>query len=262
MVSKEFSRKKWTLGCQTPQEGTRQVMSMVSSWLWKELGKHKRPRVCTKEEFINKVRSNAALGAIFEEEKEWKTAVEAVNDPRFWALVDKEREHHLRGECQSCVYNMMGKREKKQGEFGKAKGSRAIWYMWLGARFLEFEALGFLNEDHWMGRENSGGGVEGLGLQRLGYVLEEMSRIPGGRMYADDTAGWDTRISRFDLENEALITNQMEKGHRALALAIIKYTYQNKVVKVLRPAEKGKTVMDIISRQDQRGERTSCHLRS
>nr|AOO19565.1 polyprotein [Zika virus] len=236
-----------------PQEGTRQVMSMVSSWLWKELGKHKRPRVCTKEEFINKVRSNAALGAIFEEEKEWKTAVEAVNDPRFWALVDKEREHHLRGECQSCVYNMMGKREKKQGEFGKAKGSRAIWYMWLGARFLEFEALGFLNEDHWMGRENSGGGVEGLGLQRLGYVLEEMSRIPGGRMYADDTAGWDTRISRFDLENEALITNQMEKGHRALALAIIKYTYQNKVVKVLRPAEKGKTVMDIISRQDQRG---------
>nr|5W41_B Chain B, ZIKA MR766 NLS [Zika virus] len=37
---------------------TRQVMNIVSSWLWKELGKRKRPRVCTKEEFINKVRSN------------------------------------------------------------------------------------------------------------------------------------------------------------------------------------------------------------
>ncbi|AAC58754.1 NS5 protein, partial [Bussuquara virus] len=141
----------------------------------------------------------------------------------------------------------------KLGEFGKAKGSRAIWYMWLGARFLEFEALGFLNEDHWLSRENSYAGVEGLGLQRLGYVLRDISRRPGGKMYADDTAGWDTRITEKDLDNEAKIIDQMEGEHKQLAKAIMELTYRHKVVKVMRPGPGGKTYMDIISREDQRG---------
>lgn len=48
-----------------------------------------------------------------------------------------------------CVYNTMGKKEKKPALTGDLKGSRTIWYMWLGSRFLEYEALGFLNEDHF-----------------------------------------------------------------------------------------------------------------
>ncbi|AAC58801.1 NS5 protein, partial [Yaounde virus] len=141
----------------------------------------------------------------------------------------------------------------KPGEFGKAKGSRAIWYMWLGARFLEFEALGFLNEDHWMSRENSGGGVEGLGLQKLGYVLREVGKKAGGKIYADDTAGWDTRITMADLENEANLLELLDGKHRRLARSIIQLTYRDKVVKVMKPAAEGKTVMDFISRENQRG---------
>nr|ATG32103.1 polyprotein [Rocio virus] len=236
-----------------PAPGVKVVLDLTTDWLWAVLCRRKKPRMCTKEEFIAKVNSHAALGAIFEEQNQWASAREAVEDPGFWNLVDKERQAHLEGRCETCIYNMMGKREKKLGEFGKAKGSRAIWYMWLGARFLEFEALGFLNEDHWMSRENSYGGVEGKGLQKLGYILQEISRKEGGHMFADDTAGWDTRVTLTDLENEAKITRWMEPEHRKLAEAMIELTYKNKVVKVTRPGKEGKTVMDIISRNDQRG---------
>ncbi|AAV34152.1 polyprotein [Aroa virus] len=236
-----------------PPTGVAEVMDIISDWTWRLLSRQKKPRLCTRDEFKAKVNNHAAMGSIFEEEHQWQTAKEAVEDPGFWALVDREREAHLAGRCETCVYNMMGKREKKLGEFGKAKGSRAIWYMWLGARFLEFEALGFLNEDHWLSRENSYAGVEGLGLQRLGYVLRDISRRPGGKMYADDTAGWDTRITEKDLDNEAKIIDQMEGEHKQLAKAIMELTYRHKVVKVMRPGPGGKTYMDIISREDQRG---------
>lgn len=236
-----------------PPEGVKYVLNETTNWLWAFLAREKRPRMCSREEFTRKVNSNAALGAMFEEQNQWRSAREAVEDPKFWEMVDEEREAHLRGECHTCIYNMMGKREKKPGEFGKAKGSRAIWFMWLGARFLEFEALGFLNEDHWLGRKNSGGGVEGLGLQKLGYILREVGTRPGGKIYADDTAGWDTRITRADLENEAKVLELLDGEHRRLARAIIELTYRHKVVKVMRPAADGRTVMDVISREDQRG---------
>nr|ANY58849.1 polyprotein [dengue virus type 2]ART85716.1 polyprotein [dengue virus type 2] len=235
-----------------PKEGTKKLMKLTAKWLWAELGRHKVPRMCTRDEFTNKVRSNAAMGAVFTEENRWSSAKEAVEDEAFWDLVDRERKLHLQGKCETCVYNMMGKREKKLGEFGRAKGSRAIWYMWLGARFLEFEALGFLNEDHWFSRENSLSGVEGEGLHKLGYILREIGAKDGGMMYADDTAGWDTRVTEEDLKNEEMISEQMKGEHRTLAEAIFKLTYQNKVVRVQRPTPKG-TVMDIISRRDQRG---------
>ncbi|AAV34156.1 polyprotein [Kedougou virus] len=232
--------------------GVKRTMRLVATWLWKELSRNKKPRMCTKEEFIAKVRSHAALGALLPEQQGWSSAAEAVEDPKFWRLVDEERELHKQGRCRTCVYNMMGKREKKTSEFGKAKGSRAIWYMWLGARFLEFEALGFLNEDHWFSRENSHAGVEGMGLQKLGYVLEEISKRHGGLMYADDTAGWDTRVTEADLDDEALIIESMDREHAQLASVLTEMAYKNKVVCVLRPG-KGETLMDVISRRDQRG---------
>lgn len=58
--------------------------------------------------------------------------------------------------------------------FGRPKGSRTIWYQWLGGRFLEYEALGFLNEDHWVARDSLLGGVGGMGVNYLGYVLEDI----------------------------------------------------------------------------------------
>ncbi|ABD64515.1 polyprotein, partial [Ngoye virus] len=168
-----------------PSPGTRKAMAVVAEWMWERFFHRKVARLCTREEFVAKVHSNAAIGAWDPQMGGWSSAAEAVQDEAFWQMVDEERDRHRRGECEMCVYNMMGKREKKPAKFGKARGSRAIWYMWLGSRFLEFEALGFLNEDHWMDRENSRAGVEGLGVQYLGYVLRDMERLPGVGYVAD-----------------------------------------------------------------------------
>nr|YP_009345035.1 polyprotein [Kadam virus]ABB90670.1 polyprotein [Kadam virus] len=236
-----------------PRPGTQVIMRATNDWLLERLVKKRKPRMCSREEFREKVRSNAALGAWLDEQNQWKTAREAVEDPAFWNLVEKERELHLTGRCQQCVYNMMGKREKKRGEFGVAKGSRAIWYMWLGSRFLEFEALGFLNEDHWASRSNSGGGVEGTSLNYPGWLLKALGEKTGGQFYADDTAGWDTRITNADLEDEKQILRYLDGDHKKLASAIMNLAYHQKVVKVARPDPAGGTVMDVITRRDQRG---------
>nr|YP_009513190.1 polyprotein [Royal Farm virus]ABB90673.1 polyprotein [Royal Farm virus] len=238
---------------QEPQPGTRVIMRCVNDWMMDRLAKRSKPRLCTKEEFCAKVRSNAALGAWTDEQNIWKNAREAVEDPGFWNLVDAERELHRQGRCAQCVYNMMGKREKKLGEFGSAKGSRAIWYMWLGSRFLEFEALGFLNEDHWASREACGAGVEGTSLNYLGWLVRELGQMNGGKMYADDTAGWDTRITNADLEDEEQLLRHMEGEHRVLARTIFQKAYHAKVVRVARPSSDGGCVMGIITRRDQRG---------
>ncbi|AAC58758.1 NS5 protein, partial [Cowbone Ridge virus] len=140
----------------------------------------------------------------------------------------------------------------KPGEFGVAKGSRTIWYMWLGSRFLEFESFGFLNEEHWASRELSGGGVEGIPLNYLGYHLKRMAGKTGV-LYADDTAGWDTRVTMADLEDEALILRMMSGEHLKLARALFQRTYKTKVALCPRPGRNGGTVMDVISRTDQRG---------
>nr|ABB90671.1 polyprotein [Karshi virus] len=238
---------------QEPQPGTRIIMRAVSDWLIDRLAKERPPRMCTREEFCSKVRSNAALGAWSDDQNKWKSAKEAVEDPAFWNLVDEERELHRQGRCSQCVYNMMGKREKKLGEFGSAKGSRAIWYMWLGSRFLEFEALGFLNEDHWASREACGAGAEGTSLNYLGWLLAGLGKLPGGKFYADDTAGWDTRVTNADLEDEEQLLRHMSGEHRVLAKTIFEKAYHAKVVKVARPSPEGGCVMDIITRRDQRG---------
>ncbi|AAC58753.1 NS5 protein, partial [Bukalasa bat virus] len=140
----------------------------------------------------------------------------------------------------------------KPGEFGVSKGSRTIWYMWLGSRFLEFESFGFLNEEHWASRELCGGGVEGIPLFYLGYHLEKMAQ-KSGVLYADDTAGWDTRITMSDLEDERLLVESMEGEHKKLAEAIFDQAYKVKVALCPRPGPHGGTVMDVISRTDQRG---------
>nr|AXB87773.1 polyprotein [Kyasanur Forest disease virus] len=246
-------KEKVDTKAQEPQVGTKIIMRAVNDWIFERLAGKKTPRLCTREEFIAKVRSNAALGAWSDEQNRWPNAREAVEDPEFWRLVDEERERHLGGRCAQCVYNMMGKREKKLGEFGVARGSRAIWYMWLGSRYLEFEALGFLNEDHWASRDLSGAGVEGTSLNYLGWHLKKLSELEGGLFYADDTAGWDTRITNADLEDEEQILRYLEGEHRALAKTILEKAYHAKVVKVARPSSSGGCVMDIITRRDQRG---------
>ncbi|RZM64953.1 hypothetical protein C1165_00155 [Klebsiella pneumoniae] len=63
------------------------------------LCRNKKPRICTREEFTRKVRSNAAIGAVFVDENQWNSAKEAVEVERFWDLVHRERELHKQGKC-------------------------------------------------------------------------------------------------------------------------------------------------------------------
>nr|CAI5757326.1 polyprotein [Photeros flavivirus] len=212
--------------------------------------KNKQPRMCTRDEFISNLRSNAAIGATVPEFG-WASASEAVQDATFWDLVDKERKLHLKGDCEMCVYNTMPKREKKGSQFGEAKSSRIIWYYWLGSRFLEFEALGFLNQDHVIQRENFPAGVGSVGLQYLGYILNDcFERVP--EAYCEDTAGWDTRVSNHDLLLESKIADRCVGEHKKLVLAVYK-TYMNKMALVRRRTASGKEVLDLVGKNDQRG---------
>ncbi len=214
-----------------------------------------KPRILTREDYIANVRSDAAIGS-WSRDVPWRKVNAALKDQAFWDLVDRERSLHLKGDCAMCVYNTMGKKEKKPTVAGEPKGSRTIWYMWLGSRYLEYEALGFLNEDHWVARENFPCGVGGQGVNYFGNYLEEISQR-GKYFVADDIAGWDTRISQADLaDEEYLILNLIEDDyHRALAQAVMRFAYQNIVALFPRAHHKfgSGTVMDVVSRPDQRG---------
>ncbi|AMS24261.1 polyprotein [Xishuangbanna aedes flavivirus] len=213
------------------------------------------PRILSQEDFIRNVRPDAAIGS-WSQDVPWRKVNEALQSPEFWDLVIRERNLHLTGDCEMCIYNTMGKKEKKPAVAGEPKGSRTIWYMWLGSRYLEYEALGFLNEDHWVSRENFPGGVGGQGVNYFGNYLKEIAG-KGKYFIADDIAGWDTRISQADLADEEFLILSMidDPYHRALAEAVMRFAYQNIVALFPRSHKKfgSGTVMDVVSRSDQRG---------
>lgn len=164
----------------------------------------------------------------------WADARQAVEDPKFWATVDEERNRHLAGNCRDCLWLSMGKKEKKPTEFSEPKASRLIWYMWLGSRFLEFEALGFINEDHWLDREIMPAAVGRIPVEYLGNVLKDIhSRT--GMLWAEDTAGWDTRVHSGDVDDEALIEGFAEsEEHRVLINTLYEKCYRTKLLIVPR----------------------------
>nr|YP_009344962.1 polyprotein [Palm Creek virus]AGG76014.1 polyprotein [Palm Creek virus] len=214
-----------------------------------------KPRVLTPQDYMNNVQANAAIGG-WSEVMDWQNVRDALADQRFWDMVDNERALHLRGDCELCIYNTMGKKEKKPSAFGTAKGSRTIWYMWLGSRYLEYEALGFLNEDHWVARENFPCGVGGVGVNYFGYYLKEIAG--GGRwLIADDVAGWDTRITQGDLDDELFMLTELAPTtyHKKLITATMTLAYKNIVALFPRnhPMYRSGTVLDVLSRTDQRG---------
>ncbi len=213
------------------------------------------PRVMSPEDYRLNVKSSAAIGA-WSKDINWQSVNEALDDPAFWAMVDDERREHLAGRCRMCVYNTMGKKEKKPAVAGLAKGSRTIWYLWLGSRFLEYEALGFLNEDHWVSREVFPAGVGGVGVNYFGYYLQDIASR-GTYLVADDVAGWDTRITESDLEDEEefVLAHIEDPYHRRLVSSVFKFAYRNIVALFPRdhPSYRSCTVMDIVSRTDQRG---------
>lgn len=146
-AQQELLRKKVDVVTPDPPTHLKHLNRAIQIWLWKLMLKKRTPRIMSKEDFLANVRNDAAVGG-WCDEINWKDVTEAVNDPRFWRLVDEERALHLAGTCKWCIYNTMGKKEKKTSAMGRPKGSRVIWFLWLGGRYLEYEALGFLNADH------------------------------------------------------------------------------------------------------------------
>nr|ASA45771.1 polyprotein [Calbertado virus] len=214
-----------------------------------------KPRILGPHDYANNVQSKASIGA-WSREIPWKDVNSALADAKFWDMVDRERELHLKGDCEMCVYNTMGKKEKKPTVAGMAKGSRTIWFMWLGSRYLEFEALGFLNADHWVSRENFPCGVGGVGVNYFGYYLEEIARH-GTYLIADDVAGWDTKITQSDLDDEEWFVLKLIKDpyHAKLVKALYANAYRHIVALFPRdhPRFGSGTVIDVVVRTDQRG---------
>lgn len=237
-----------------PPDKYRKLNKWIMEWLVERFNnKGLKPRILTRDEFMRNVRNDAAVGG-WSRDIPWNTVQEAINDESFWRMVDEERERHLNGTCRYCIFNTMGKKEKKPQLFGRSKGSRTIWYLWLGGRFLEYEALGFLNEDHWVARENLEAGVGGMSVDKLGYVLRDIA----GRcshLYADDVAGWDTRLSEEDLEDEELISTHAAEYHKKLINAQYRVVYRTKVAMFPRKSKRTQsgTVIDVVVRKDQRG---------
>ncbi|KAK4012392.1 hypothetical protein OUZ56_021491 [Daphnia magna] len=229
MIQKLFTEKVDTWVPPRPL-GARVISKTIAKWMWERASKKGlKPRICTKEEFLKKLRNDAAVGA-WNDTLMWESGNKAFADPRFWKIVDEERELHLRGECRLCMYNTMGKREKRPREFGNAKGSRVIWYIVRGPRIL--------NEDGWAKRENTGFGVSGLGVNYLGYVLEDL-RDHGSFYWNADVRGFDTSVHSDDLADELLIEEYAEDPrHRALINSIYTLCYRNVLALVPCPSDR------------------------
>ncbi|CAB3361341.1 Hypothetical predicted protein, partial [Cloeon dipterum] len=213
-----------------------------------------KPRVCTMAEFAENVRNNASVGG-WAEEFSWPDVQTALADPNFHQQVSEERELHLSGDCKRCIYNVMGKKEKRpKGDDGLPKGSRAIWFYPLIGRFLEFEAFGFLNMDHWVSRENLASGVGGTPVHYLGNVIREIGE-KNKYLIADDVAGWDTRITREDLLDELLVPTHASDYHGKLMRGVSQLCYQTIMALVPRPSGRTRSgvVVDVVLRGDQRG---------
>lgn len=177
----------------------RTLNRVVIRYIFKTIFSKAIPRRLSMEESFSNIRNDAAVGG-WAPEISWGTMEEALADPHLLQMVDEERERHKLGKCTYGVYNTMGKK-KKTVQFGRAKGSRMIWYLPIVERILEQEAFGFLNVDHAVERSILPCGVGGLDVRYLGYILREIkSRCQ--YLVEDDTAGWDTTIGSDDLDDE------------------------------------------------------------
>jgi len=94
-------------------DGLHRTMNrFIMGWLSRHFrSKGLRPRLMRKEDFLEVVRNDAAVGG-WSKEMDWDTAREAVEDPKFWSMVDDERNLHLQGDCARCIYNTMGKKRR------------------------------------------------------------------------------------------------------------------------------------------------------
>ncbi len=173
----------------------REVWDMLADRTKRRAGRLTFPRLTT-EEGIARLRMGVAGG---EHGTGW------AEDPLLHDKVAEEMAGIEACRPKSGHINTMGKREKKPRQAGRAKGSRLISYYDAPVRICEQILLARLL-DWLLLRENLPTAVGHMNpIDYFQNMAEE--ELEGGRgvrttsaFVADDIAGWDTRISKQDLE--------------------------------------------------------------
>nr|QQM16329.1 polyprotein [Waxsystermes virus] len=187
------------------------------------------------DEVKEMIRNDAAVG-----DPRWKTALEAKESEEFWREVQAEDLNHRNGVCLRGVFHTMAKREKKEKNKWGQKTSRMIAYYDLIERACEMRTLGALNADHWAGEENTPEGVSGIPQHLYGEKALnrlKMNRMTGetteGQVFQGDIAGWDTRVSEYELQNEQRICEERAESedHRRKIRTIYE-CYRSPIIRV------------------------------
>ncbi|ALL52910.1 NS5-like protein [Wuhan flea virus] len=112
---------------------------------------------------------------------------EFMEQPGWCKEVEKIRKSLREGKPVGCVFNTMGKREKKESKH--VKGSRMIAFLPIATRLLEMKIFGNLLKltKPTVNRF----GVGGMGLHDLG---ERIAETWLGKGVSNDIAGFDTRV--------------------------------------------------------------------
>nr|NP_776035.1 putative non-structural protein NS5 [Tamana bat virus] len=197
--------------------------------------KNKHGRILTNEEVISKFKSDGALGFRCQH---YGSIQEALENPNFFKDLEAEEINHLHGKCTRGVFDVIGKKEKKD-LYGKPKGSRLIMYLDLVERFLEHKYLGFLNSDHWCHPENLPSGVSAVSPYEYPRMIVEKCKIDPRSdlmenwVIQDDTAGWDTRLHDDVLECEqSFLCDFAESEEHIKHILRIYKNYRNPMIKL------------------------------
>ena len=190
-------------------------------------------RPLTYEEAVARLREGAATGMNIDDS--WK------DDPELEKKVREELQAMRDGKPKYSYVNTMGKREKKKVKLGTSKGSRLISYFPIVTRICEQMILGDLL-DKLSVRE-----VNPMAVGHMNPVdyfsLMADEQIQAGRpvengvfAVTDDIAGWDTRMSRMDLEREADFFEQFAEGQHKKDIIALYRLYSHHWTLLKRPA--------------------------
>nr|ATY35190.1 polyprotein [Cyclopterus lumpus virus] len=229
------------------------VFDKMSDFLFKR----NKPRRLTREEIIQIVRNDAAVGNIHPDII-WPTALEALESESFWKVVEEETHLHSQGKCRYGIFNTMGKREKKDTD-GERSGSRIICYLPLVERVIEMDVLGFLNKDHIAGPESLPCGVSGVSPYHYPDIFSKKAGLDpetGDMTKAviqDDTAAWDTRVRKdvLHMERDFILKHTTDPYHANLIKTQYKI-YGEPILTITRPFTVDRSVVDVLQGYGQR----------
>nr|DAZ87825.1 TPA_asm: hypothetical protein [Candiflavili virus] len=205
-------------------------------------------RMLTTQEAIDGIPARAAGGLGI---ADWK------NDPDLIKNVHEEMDAIYYGRPTRGVVNTMGKREKKFMKDGSRVGSRQIAYYDIHVRIIERIVFGDLI-DSLTHRSNIQEGVGGMNptdfFEMYARELREGEKHEDDSWYiAEDVAGWDTRVSRIDLEREChLLMALVEDGYHKRMILMLYSMYADHLLAIKKIMDTGEKKVSIVREQKGR----------